>query len=119
MHLSNTRAGLILFGLLSLTDVVMTFVPSSPNEGPPLPILISGFVLGVVSLVLIALVLRTGSRVLLAVLVACRVVSALTAVPAFLIDDVPGPFVVLAAAFCVLTVVACVFVTASWSSQPT
>ncbi|MDT5337492.1 MAG: hypothetical protein QOD90_2997 [Mycobacterium sp.] len=118
MHLSNTRAGLVLFGLLSLTDVVMTFV-TSPNEGPPPSIVISGFILGVVSLVLIALVLRTGSRALLAVLVACRVASALTAVPAFLIDGVPGPFVVLAATFCVLTVVACVFVTASWSSRPT
>lgn len=119
MHLSNIRAGLVLFGLLSLTDVVMTFLPSPPDEGPPLAILISGLVLGVVSLILIALVLRTGSRALLAVLVACRVASALTAVPAFLVDGVPGPFVVLAAIFCVLTVVACVFVTASWSSRPT
>lgn len=119
MHLSNARACLVLFGLLSLTDVVMTFVPAPPDEGPPLAILISGFVLGVASLILIALVLRTGSRTLLGVLVACRVVSALTAVPAFLIDGVPEPFIVLAAVFCVLTVVACVFVAASWSSRAT
>lgn len=49
--------GLVLFGLLSLFDVAFTFVPAGQGDvGPPLPVLVLGLLLGLASLVLIALV---------------------------------------------------------------
>jgi hypothetical protein len=106
----QVMAGLVVFGVLSLFDVVFTFVPAGPGEvGPPLPVVVLGLLLGVLSLVLIALVPRFGRRALIW-LVGCRLLSALIGLPAFVVDGVPGWVRVLVAVFGVLTLVACVLV---------
>lgn len=107
----GVRAGLALLGLLSLVDIVFTFVtPPEGEPGPPVAIVIAGGLLGLVSLALVVLMWRGARGVIGWVLVGLRVLSALLAVPAFFVPGVPTFFVVLAAAFVVLTVVGVVLV---------
>ena len=98
----NRRAGLVVFGVLSLADVATLAL--TDGETPPYPVAILAAVLGIASLVLVWLAWRDPARPVRA-LVALRVVSALFAVPAFLVDDVPGPVLAGAAAGVVLTAV--------------
>lgn len=72
-HTRSTTAGLILLGLLSLTDVLAW----------------------------------RGARMALGWLVGLRVLSAVSAVPAFVVPDVPSWAQLFAAAFIVLTVLGC------------
>jgi hypothetical protein len=102
--------GLVLFGLLSLFDVVFTFVPAGQGDvGPPFPVLVLGLLLGLASLVLIAVVPRVGRRALIW-LIGCRLLSALTGLPAFFVDGVPGWVRILVTVFAVLTLVAAVLI---------
>lgn len=99
-HGRGVPAGLTLLGLLSVFDIGSTFIPAPADvPGPPAEILIIGNLLGLVSLVLVVLMWRGGRGVVGWVLVALRVLSALLAVPAFLVEGVPTVFVVLAAVF--------------------
>lgn len=99
--------GLVLLGLLSLVDAATLLL--SDGQFPPLPVAILATVLGLVSLALLVWVWR-GNRVALGALVVIRLVSALSAVPAFTVDGVPGPVRVLAAAIVTLTIIGCVLV---------
>lgn len=100
-----TRAGLVLLGLLSVLDVVG--LVTTDGEHPPWWIAILGAVLGVASLVLLWPAWR-GHRGATIGLVALRVVSAVTALPAFFASGVPAPALVLAVVIVVATVVGCV-----------
>jgi hypothetical protein len=112
--------GLVLFGLLSVVDVVMTFVPVSPGEaGPPFAVVVLGFVLGIVSLGLLAVVVRRGSTAALRWLTGCRVLSALIGLPAFFVGGVPSWVAVLVAIFLVLTLLGCVLVAPGLRRVPT
>lgn len=102
------RAGFVLLGLLSLLDVVS--VALTDGRFPPLWVALLGAALGVASLVLLLPAWR-GSRMALGALVAARLVSAATAVPAFTQGGVPVPIMVLAGAIVVLTLVGCALVT--------
>lgn len=105
-HDRGARAGLALLGLLSVFDIGSTFIPAPADlPGPPVEILIISNLLGLVSLVLVVLMWRGGRGMVGWVLVTLRGLSALLAVPAFLVEGVPTVFVVLAAVFLVLTVV--------------
>jgi hypothetical protein len=95
-------AGLAILGLLSLFDLALPLV--TDGEHPPIEVALVGAVLGLASLVLIGYVVRGAARAV-APLVVLRVLSALTAVPAFFVDDVPAAATVFAAAFIVLTFV--------------
>jgi hypothetical protein len=81
------RAGLIVFGLLSLGDLAAPLM--TDGETPPMSIALIGAALGLISLVLVVLAWR-GARRAVVPLILVRVLSALTAVPAFFVDDVPG-----------------------------
>lgn len=94
------RAGLVLLGLLALSDLASPLMGG--EGGPPLAIVLGTAVLGLVSLVLIVPVWRGPSKTLYWLL-ALRILSALTALPAFIVPDVPGLFVGIGAAFIVLT----------------
>lgn len=110
-HGRNVFIGLALLGLLSVFDIVSAFIPVPADEpGPPIEVLVGGAVLGLVSLALIALVWRGARGVVGWVLVALRVLSALLAVPAFIVPEVPTVWVVLAAVYILLTVVGVVLV---------
>ena len=80
------RAGLVVLVVLSVGDLAAPLL--TDGETPPMFIALIGAGLGLVSLVLIALAWR--GRVAAAVgAVVIRLLSALTAVPAFLVDGVP------------------------------
>jgi NAD/NADP transhydrogenase alpha subunit len=98
----SRRAGLILLGLLSLGDVVTIFV--TDGKTPPYAVAAIVTVLGLASLFLVVRARRdpAGS---MRVLIGLRIVSAVTALPAFFVNDVPAAAKTAAAAVVVLTVV--------------
>lgn len=101
------RAGLVVLGVLSVGDLAAPLL--TDGETPPMFIALIGAGLGLVSLVLIALAWR--GRVAAAVgAVVLRLLSALTAVPAFLVDGVPTVPKVLAGIAITLTVLGTVLV---------
>lgn len=79
-------AGLFLLGLVSIGDVLTPVL--TDGRTPPMSIALMASGLGLVSLACIVGAGK-GSRPALAVLVTTRAVSALAAVPAFLVPDVP------------------------------
>lgn len=109
--MTNTvyRAGLVVLGLLSLGDLAAPLL--TDGETPPMFIAIIGSVLGLVSLVLLVLAWRGRTAAAIGLL-AVRLLSALTAVPAFLEPGVPLVPMVLAGLAITLTVVGAVLVLA-------
>ncbi len=103
----SATTGLILLGLLSLTDVASLLL--TDGEHPPLWVGVLGTVSGVASLVLVVLAWR-GTPTALGWLVGLRVLSALSAVPAFVVLDVPAWAQLFAGSFIVLTVLGCALV---------
>lgn len=94
------RAGLIVLGLLSLGDVATPLV--TDGEHPPMEVALIGSALGLVSLVLVVFAWR-GARRAVVPLIVLRVLSALSAVPAFFAGDVPAAAVIAAALVVALT----------------
>jgi hypothetical protein len=96
------RSGVVLLGILSVIDVAGPL--TTDGQHPPMIIAIIGSVLGLVSIVLAVLAWRgrTAAAVGLCVL---RVLSALTALPAFWVTGVPGPVMAVAGTFIMLTIV--------------
>ncbi|MEO5709050.1 MAG: hypothetical protein ABIQ59_04430 [Nocardioidaceae bacterium] len=99
---TSTRTGLILLALLSVGDIAGLAL--TDGEHPPYVVAALGAALGVGSLYFVAKAWQ-GSRAALRPLFAMRIVSALTAVPAFFVDDVPPAALAGAAAIVVLTAV--------------
>ncbi|GAB3953324.1 hypothetical protein GCM10029976_093270 [Kribbella albertanoniae] len=81
------KAGLVILGLVSVADLSTPLL--SDGEHPPMAVAIGAAVAGLISLVLIALGWQ-GKRWVLAPLIALRLASALLAVPAFFVADVPA-----------------------------
>ncbi len=101
--MSRSRtAGLAILGLLSVLDLAGPLLTDGDN--PPIEVALVGSVVGLASLVLIAYVARGASRAL-APLIVLRVLSALSAAPAFFVGDVPAGIVALAGSLVALTVV--------------
>jgi hypothetical protein len=101
------RAGLVLFAILSLADVAGLAL--TDGKHPPYFVAAIGAALGVASLCCLVPAWR-GSMLATRVLAILRIVSALTAVPAFFASGVPGAAVGSAAAIVVLTAAALVLV---------
>jgi hypothetical protein len=96
------RSGLVLLGVLSVLDLTAPLY--TDGEHPPMVIAVIGSVLGLVSIVLAVLAWR-GRAAAAVGLSVIRVLSALTAVPAFYVGGVPGPIMAVAGSFIILTVV--------------
>jgi hypothetical protein len=99
---TSTTIGLAICALLGVIDIV-SLGGLGADDGPPVAIVLLGAVLGVITLVGARMAWRGVPKGATAV-IASRVISALTALPAFFVDDVPGwvgPFV---AVFLVLTI---------------
>jgi hypothetical protein len=96
------RSGIVLLGILSVIDLTAPLY--TDGQHPPMIIAVIGSVLGLVSILLAVLAWRgrTAAAVGLCVV---RVLSALTALPAFWVTGVPGPVVAVAGTFVVLTIV--------------
>jgi hypothetical protein len=103
------RAGLVLLGILSVGDLAAPLL--TDGQTPPLFIALIGAGLGLLTLVLIVFAWRGRSAAAVGAVV-LRVLSALTAVPAFLLDGVPTVPKVLAGIAITLTVVGSVLVLA-------
>jgi hypothetical protein len=85
------RAGLIVLGLLSLVDLAGPLITDGLH--PPMVIALIGAGLGLISIVL-AILAWSGRLAAAIALVVLRLLSALTAVPAFLEPGVPtGPMI--------------------------
>jgi len=97
----NRRLGLAILAALSVAD--LADLALTDGRHPPYSVAIIGAALGVMSLVLVVLAWR-GRRWALAPLVTLRALSALSALPAFLVDGVPAAAQVLAAVMMGLTV---------------
>jgi hypothetical protein len=95
------RSGVVLLGVLSVIE--LTGPLTTDGQHPPMIIALIGSVLGLVGIVLAVLAWRgrTAAAVGLCVL---RVLSALTALPAFWVTGVPGPVVAVAGASVMLTI---------------
>jgi hypothetical protein len=96
------RSGVVLLGVLSVIDLTAPLY--TDGEHPPMVIAIIGSVLGLVSIVLAVLAWR-GRRAAAVGLGVVRLLSALTAVPAFYVTGVPAPIMAVAGTFIILTVV--------------
>lgn len=111
MNTLATRAkiGFWLAVALSLVDLAGPLIPTPPDaEGPPLEVVVFSAAMGLVTLVAAVLVARSGSRAALRVMAVARILSGLTALPAFFVSGVPAVFVVWGSATVVLTIVAVV-----------
>ena len=110
----RNKTGLVLAALLGLADLVSLAGPEpGPGEqGPPIAVLVAASVLGLVTLLGVAYTWRTGNRVGSRVVAGTRILSAVTAVPAFFVEGVPAGFVAAAAAGVVVTVI-CVWLVLS------
>ncbi|MFF0341880.1 hypothetical protein [Kribbella sp. NPDC004875] len=82
----RNRFGLVLLGLLALADLAAPLL--TDGDHPPMSVAIGTAVVGLISLVLVAFAWR-GRRWALAPLITLRLASALLAVPAFFVSDVP------------------------------
>lgn len=96
-------AGLLLAGLLGLADLATPLV--TDGEHPPVVIALLAAALGLATLVAAVAAWR-GSRGAAWVVIATRLVSAVTALPAFVVPDVPAPVVLAAAVGVAATVLA-------------
>lgn len=99
------KTGLVVLGLLALGDLSLPFV--TDGDHPPQSIAFVGFGLGLISLACLPAAWR-GRRPALAGLLGARLLSALLALPAVFVDDVPEGAVVAVAATVALTVVGAV-----------
>ncbi len=108
------RSGLVILGVLSLLDLAGPLLTDGDN--PPMSIALVGSALGVASLVCVVLAWRGKTRAALP-LAGLRLLSALTAVPAFFAPDVPAGIRALAAVLVLLTVMGVALVVGSRGRQ--
>lgn len=99
---ASTRTWLILLGLLSVGDIAGLAL--TDGEHPPYAVTAVGAALGVGSLYFLAKVWQ-GNPAALRPPFALRILSALTAIPAFFVNNVPPAAVATAAGVVVLTAV--------------
>jgi hypothetical protein len=109
---TRTRVGLVIAALLGVADVISAFFPTPEGvAGPPLPIVLLGGLLGVATLAAVVVAWRTGRRGALRIVAGTRVLSAISALPAFFVEVAPAVKLIVAVAV-VLTVVCVVLVLA-------
>ncbi|GIG56328.1 hypothetical protein Lfu02_07000 [Longispora fulva] len=97
------RTGLVIAALLGLADIGSAF--AGGEQGPPTAVVVADVILGLVTVVAVGLGWR-GRRVAVGTVVGARVLSALSAVPAFFVADVPTELRVVVAVILALTVAA-------------
>lgn len=101
---TKNKVGLALAGLLGVLDLP-SFLQSTPDgeEGPPLGILIVGSICGLITVIAVIVAWRKASGAAIRVTAGARIVSMLSALPAFFVD-VPAFVKVLVAVFVIVTI---------------
>ena len=103
----SQRLGLVLAGLLSLTNAPSALTPTPDGEtGPPYVILLLGTVLGLIGLIAVVPAWR-GNRVAMRVLAGTLVINVISSLPAFFVD-VPAWLKLAVAIACLLSIAAIV-----------
>jgi len=97
---SGRRSGLAILGLLSLGDIATLAL--TDGESPPYAVAALAALLGLVSLVLVVRAFRDPGQPL-RLLIGLRVLSAVTALPAFFVSELPAEAQIAAAAIVFLT----------------
>lgn len=96
------RTGLVIAALLGLSDLANPFL--TDGEHPPMAIAIVTAVLGVITLAATWPAWRSRSRGGVVAIIVTRLLSAVSALPALVVSDVPAMFRVLSVVFVVITV---------------
>ena len=104
------RTGLVLLGVLSVLDLAGPLM--TDGDHPPMSIALIGSALGLASLALVVAAWRGSPRAVLP-LVVLRLLSALSAVPAFFVDDVPAGIIALVVVIVAATLVGVALVSGS------
>ena len=105
---TKNKVGLAIAGLLGVVDSLSVLTPTPDGEvGPPFGILVLGSILGVITLIAVVVGWTKANRAAIRVAAGARIVSVLTALPAFFVD-VPAGIKILVTVAVVLTVVSVV-----------
>jgi hypothetical protein len=111
------RAGLIIALLLGLLDLSSPFTPTPDGEdGPPYAILLIDAVLGLITVIAVVIAWRTARRGAVRIAAGARIISAVTALPAFFVD-VPAALQAAVGLFVVVTIT-CVVLMLAPSRRP-
>jgi hypothetical protein len=109
----KNKIGLVLAGVFGLWDLAgpVTSLGTDPHQpGPPLAVIIADSVIGLVTLIAVVWTWRTTTRVGARIVAGTRILSVLTALPAFFVSGVPAAVVTLVAVAVLLTIVTVVLV---------
>ena len=105
---TKNKVGLAIAGLMGVVDCFSVLTPTPEGEvGPPYAILVLGSILGVVTVVAVVIGWTKANRGAIRVAAGARIVSVLTALPAFFVD-VPWFIKLLVTVAVVLTVISVV-----------
>lgn len=102
---TGNKLGLVLLGVAAMSNFVPPPAPQDGVMGPPLPVIIAGAVLGIITLVGIVVAWREGSRKAALVAITASTINVLLALPAFFVSGVPQWVQVFAGACIGVTVV--------------
>jgi hypothetical protein len=113
----KNTVGLVLGMLLGIADLLSLVAlgsgdSSSDCNGPPAAVLVFGAVMGLLTIAGIVALWKGGSRRWLRLVAGSRILSAVTSLPAFFVDDVPAGLKVVAAIGILVTVGAVVLMAA-------
>ncbi|GGM46197.1 hypothetical protein ACFFX1_21915 [Dactylosporangium sucinum] len=111
----SLTVGLVLSGLLGLVDVVSLPLGA---DGPPMAVLVIGAALGIGTVAGVVLAWPNRSRAGAVTVIVTRLLSALTAVPAFFVATTPGAARVAAAAGIVVTLLCVALVAPALRARP-
>ena len=105
---TKNKVGLVLAGILGIVDVPAALMPTPEGEvGPPFGILVLGSICGVITVIAVVIAWVKANRGAIRVAAGARIVSMLTALPAFFVD-VPWFIKLFVTAAVVLTVLSVV-----------
>jgi hypothetical protein len=111
------KAGLIIAFVLGLLDLTSPFQPTPDgNDGPPYAILLIDAVLGLITVIAVVIAWRTARRGAVRIAAGARIISVVTALPAFFVD-VPAALQAVVGLFAVITI-ACVAMLLAPSRRP-
>jgi hypothetical protein len=85
------KTGLVFAFLLGVADLTSLFQPTPDGEvGPPYPILVLDALLGVITVVGVVVAWRTARHGVVRIVAGARIISMITALPAFFVDVPAG-----------------------------
>jgi hypothetical protein len=103
---TKNKVGLVLAAVLGLSDALSVLAPTDSDQpGPPFVVLAVDAVLGIITLAAVVYTWRTANRIGARIVAGTRILSALSALPAFLVGGVPAFVVVIAASGIIITAI--------------